>query len=207
MNLNKISIDYSRETDDGLLVFALSVYDALNPNPNFVWDTTVMPEFQQLLDYYRLLLSLVVNGTSADVLKKNLARTQLLDKLRSMANEVNYQAKGDVVKLQSSGFRLLKQRSKVGVLPKPTGFEVHSGDNSGSFTCIVDANPNVKVYLFISARVPAPANFNDWRQSTCPSRKATLSGFIPGVQYELKSAYQGSEKELIYSESIFVYAQ
>jgi hypothetical protein len=207
MSLNKVSIDYSRETDDGLLVFGQSVYDALNPNTNFTWEPTVMPAFQSDVDEYRRLLILVINGTSADVLKKNLSRNKLLSTLRSVATVVNIQANGDIVKLQSSGLRLVKPRTKVGILPKPTGFEVRSGDNSGSLFCSVNAHPNSKVYQFYSAKVPAPANITDWRQFTSPNHKATITGYVPGCQYELKSAYQGSDKELVYSDSIFVYAQ
>ncbi len=207
MSINKVSIDYSRETDNGLLVFAQSVYTALNPNTNFVWEATVMPAFELDIQNYRTSLNKAVNGTSADVLKKNLDRTQLLGTLRSIANEVNYQAKGDLVKLQSSGLRMVKGHSKVGVLPKPTGFKVQSGENSGSFFFTVDSHPNTNSYLFFSALVPAPLNLYEWREISSPTHSTTAIGFIQGKQYEMKAAYQGSEKELIFSDSIFIYAQ
>jgi hypothetical protein len=138
---------------------------------------------------------------------KNEARVALLENLRTIGMEINLQANNDLLKLQSSGFHLAKERSKVGILPKPTGFTVKSGDNSGDLLCNVDANPNASMYNFYSAPVPAPANINDWRLTPSTNRKKNIPGFIPGKQYELKCAYQGSEDTLIYSDSVFIFAQ
>lgn len=206
MSLAKVIIDYNRETDDGLLVLSSSVYAALQGNTNFTWKVGELEAFQQDITDYNGLLDRVVMGSSADVIKKNLGRAKLLGTMRNLANEVNFQAKGDVVKLQSSGFRLVKTRSKVGVLPKPTGFEVSNGDNSGSIICSVDANQHAKVYLYYIAMVPAPASIDLFKQISSPTRKTTIKDLIPGKQYEIKCAYQGSEIELIYSDSLFVWA-
>jgi hypothetical protein len=207
MGVYKVIIDYSKESDDRLSVLSESIYSCLNPNTNFTWETMVMPLFRGHIDEYRSCLEKVPAGTSADVIKKNMARKVLLIDFHDIGTEVNYQAAGDLVKLQSSGFLLAKIPSKVGLLPKPTGFEVTSGDNSGDFLCNVKAYSKAKMYLFISAPVPSPANFIDWRQSSSSAHKTNIQGFVPGKQYELKCAYLGTEKELVYSDSIFIYAQ
>lgn len=207
MATQKVIIDYSKDTDFELDVFAQNVYTALNPNPNFTWGETVMPKFQTDITAYRAALEKAQNGTPADTAAKNAARKTLLETLKKIAIEVNLQADYDVLKLQSSGLRLTKGKSKVGVLPKPTGFVVRSGDNSGDLLCDVDAHPNVLVYNFYSAPAPAPAGIAEWRLTPSSTHKKNISGFTPGKQYELKCAYQGSETTLVFSDSVFIYAQ
>lgn len=202
-----VIIDYSKVADGELDTFSESVYNALNPNTNFTWDSTFMPSFLAADNDYRTKLEKSLNGTTSDTAAKNVSRAALLKILRVVGSEVNLQANGDIEKLKSSGLQLSKSRSKVGVLPKPTGFKVKSGDNSGDLLCSVDANPNASVYNFYSAPVPAPASITDWRLTISTMHKKNIKGFTPGKQYEVKCAYQGSEDALVYSDSILIYAQ
>jgi hypothetical protein len=202
-----VIIDYSRDTDLELDVFAQNVYTALNPNPNFTWGETVMRNFQSNITAYRTALEKAQNGTPAETARKNAARKVLVVDLKNIALEVNIQANGDLLKLQSSGLRLAKTRSKVGILPKPTGFTVRSGGNSGDLLCIVDTHPNALSYNFYSAPAPSPASINDWRLTPSTTHKKNIAGFTPGKQYELKCAYQGSEETLVYSDPVLIYAQ
>jgi len=207
MSKPSVITDYSKVTDSELDSFAEAVYAALNPNPSFTWEGTIMQDFSAATEVYRLRLNRSLNGSASDTTAKNVSRAVLLDMLRTMALEVNLQANEDIVKLQSSGFMLSKTRSRVGVLPKPTNFKVKSGDNSGDLLCTVDANTNASVYNFYSAPAPAPASMADWRLTISTTRKKNISGFAPGKQYELKCAYKGSEDALVFSDSILIYAQ
>lgn len=207
MSKNHVITDNSKEVDNDLGNFAQNVYNSLNPNANFTWDASVMPQFQTGITTFRSAQEKVINGTPTDTTAKNVARAELLEKLRIIAIEVNLQANNDLQKLQSSGFHIAKGKNKVGILPKPTGFTVKTGDNSGDLLCNVDANTIANMYNFYSAPVPAPANINDWRLTPSTNRKKNIPGFIPGKQYELKCAYQGSEDTLIYSDSVFIFAQ
>jgi hypothetical protein len=207
MATQKVIIDYSKDTDFELDVFAQNVYTSLNPNPNFTWDEPIMLKFHADIAAYRNALEKVQNGTSADTIAKNTVRAALIEDLKKNAAEVNLQAGYDLQKLQSSGLRLAKGKTKVGVLPKPTGFAVKSGDNSGDLLCSVDRHPQALVYNFYSAPVPAPANIDDWRLTPSTTHKKNIQGFIPGKQYELKCAYLGSEEELVYSDPVSIYAQ
>jgi hypothetical protein len=207
MSKPSVLIDYSRDTDLELNVFAQNVYTALNPNPNFTWDESVMPKFQTDITAYRTALEKAQNGSPADTAAKNAARTTLLEELKKIATEVNLQANYDVLKLQSSGLLLKKRKSKVGILPKPTGFVVRSGDNSGDLFCSVDSHPNALVYNFYFAPAPAPVAIGDWRLIPSSVHKKNISGFTPGKQYEFKCAYQGSEETLVYSDPVLIYAQ
>jgi hypothetical protein len=207
MTKQAVIIDYSRDADKDLDNFAEAVYKALNPNPNFVWDTKVMPLFKTNTDNYRTMLQAAQNGTSTDVLAKNLAKTTLTDQMREIAMEVNKQAGDDLIKLQSSGFILARGKSKVGTLPKPTGFKVSTGANSGDLLMNVDANMDTTTYNFYTAPVPAPANINDWRLTPSTTHRKNISGFTPGTQYAVRCAYLGTDPTLVFSDTVQIYAQ
>lgn len=202
-----VRIDYTKVPDSELGPFTQSVYDALNPNEHFVWDATVMPAFQANITTYLNAYEKNINGKSADTIAKNVARINLLETLKLIASEVNLQGNKDVIILQSSGLTLVKERAKVGVLPKPSSFTVKSGDNSGDLLCSVSSNIHALTYNFYSAPVPTPAKISEWRLTPSSTRKMNISGFEPGVQYELKCAYQGTETQLVFSDSVNIFAQ
>jgi hypothetical protein len=207
MAKGSVIIDYGRDPDNELDNYAQSVYNALFSNPNFVWGEGVLASFLTNINDYANKLEIAKNGSTLDTAIKNAAKLVLTDQMRVLATEVNRQANGDILKLQSSGFTLAKERAKTGILPKPTGFKVKSGTNSGDILCDVDANTDADMYFFYSAPVPAPANINDWRLTPSTTRKKNISGYTPGKQYEFKCAYKGSDDALAFSDSIFLYAQ
>lgn len=139
------------------------------------------------------------------VTAKNVAKQALVDQMRVIALEINRQAAGDIIKLTSSGFTLAKEPTPKGVLPKPTGFKVERGDNSGDILFLVDANSDADRYNFYSAAVPAPENINEWRLVSSSTRKKNVSGFTPGKQYAFKCAYQATEDTLVYSDTILMF--
>jgi hypothetical protein len=204
---NSVSINYARLGDNELDNFSESVYKALNGNTNFTWSDGYLDGFNAANTNYRSKLEAATNGNSVNVAEKNSARKEVVDYLRDIAITVNQQADGDEVKLRSSGLRLVKSRSKVGLLPKPTGLSIKSGSNSGEFLCTVDPNNKTRMYNFYTAAVPAPEKIEDWRVTPSSSHSKNITGFKPGVQYAIRCAYQGSEPELVYSDTVLIYAQ
>ncbi|MGB4776143.1 MAG: hypothetical protein WBP45_13270 [Daejeonella sp.] len=207
MKKQTIIIDYSHEADNDLDNLAQTAFDALENNADFTFEAGVLPDLQTSINDYRFKLNQSKNGSSADKAAKNEAKEVLADQLKEVAIQVNLQADGDALKLMSSGFRLAKTGAPVGILPKPTGFSVKSGKNSGELMLSVDANKNATMYYFYTAPVPAPANLADWRLTPSTKSSINIAGFTPGKQYECKCAYKGSAEELVYSDSILIYAQ
>jgi hypothetical protein len=207
MPKSSVITNYTKTPDSEIGTLAQSAYNCLNPNANFTWDVTIMPLFQGAIDKYVNIYQKSRTGTTQDILEKNDAREELNDIMRKIGIEINLQGDGNYTILQSSGFKMAKEKSKIGVLPKPNGFVVSTGYNSGDLLCQVDPYPNVNTYNFYVAAVPAPANISDWRTIPSTKSKKNISGFIPGQRYELRSAYQGCCDELIFSDSVFIYAQ
>jgi len=207
MKKPSVIIDYTKLPENEIDNFSQIVYNSLNPNLAFTWEATVMPTFLASILSYRKSLETAQTGNSKDVVAKNIAKDIVTDKLRILGKEVNRQANFDLLKLRSSGLELAKEPTKKGILAKPTGFQVKSGDNSGDLLFSVDANSDADIYNFYSAPVPATVNLIDWRLTPVTTRKKNISGYTPGKQYELKCAYKGTADALIYSDSIFIFAQ
>ncbi len=143
----------------------------------------------------------------ADTIAKDEALKSLLALLTTMALTVNLQASGNKGKLESSGFTLAAVPGKIGVLAKPEGFKIKSGDNSGDVLLQVKPNPNADIYLFYSAPVPAPTSMENWRTIPSKKSKTNVSGYTPGKEYAFRCAYKGSEDTLIYSDIITMFVQ
>lgn len=202
-----VIINYSRTPDNELVSFSHNVISSLTGNTNFKFDATLLTQFNETTTSYSNSVVKALNGTSQDVAAKNSLKGLVCECLHEIALEVNMQAKGDILKLQSSGLTLAKEPKKKGVLPKPEKFKVTSGANRGDFLCEVESNKDAFVYNFYSAPVPAPENINEWRLTPSTTRKKNITGFTPGKEYELKCAYQGSEDTLTFSDSIRIFAQ
>ncbi len=207
MKKERVITDYSRTPDNSLDNLAQSAYDKLNNNTSFTFDATVLPNLLLLIDDYKAKLDKSKKGTSTDVAEKNAAKKELTDELKAIALEVNQQADGDLVKLTASGFNLAKKAAQVGILPKPVGFAVKSGKNSGELAFSTDSHKNAVVYYFYSTPVPAPGSIAAWRLNPSTKSAANINGYTPGQQYECKCAYKGTVDELVYSDSILIYAQ
>jgi hypothetical protein len=203
----KVIIDYTDVLEGELDNQGQAIFNSLVNNPYFTWANNEIGQLQNLVTAYGVAYEASRNGTKANTVAKDDARKARLAHLRLMALQVNLQANGDKLKLETSGFTLAKESAKVGVLPKPTGFKVKSGSNSGDFAVEVDANSSANVYLFYFTPTPASTNLNDWRLVPSNKLKANISGFTPGKQYECKCGYKGSEEVLVLNDGITIYAQ
>lgn len=198
---------YSKLDDSQLLTTSQQIYASLNPNSAFKWSAEEMTLFNSEIGAFEDLLIEAKSGNAQVILRKNVARETLLNRLRLFAMSVNIQADGDVIKLRSTNFTLAKEKEKVGLLPKPTDFKVVSGDNGGELVCTVKAHAKARMYCFYFAPVPSPASFDEWKNVMSSTHKKKIADFIPGKQYEFRCAYKGSEDEVVYSDPITIFAQ
>lgn len=201
-----VIIDYRKVADDKLTPFSLSILANLTGNTNFEFNAALLPKLGTLTAEFTERVVKAKTGTSQDVASKNVTKDLLCDCIREVGLEVNLQAKGDVLKLQSSGLILAKEHKKVGTLPKAEGLKVTGGANQGDFLCTVNVCKDAHFYNFYSALAPAPANINEWRLTPSTTHKKNISGFTPGKEYEFKCAYQGADDVLLFSDTIKVFA-
>lgn len=207
MALAKVIVNYTNVVESELDNLSQSIYNALLNNANFTWAANVLATLRALITDYSNKYEASKNGNKASTTAKEVAKKALLTQLRVMAMQVNVQALGNELKLESSGFTLAKTPSKRGILPKPTSFRVKSGDNSGELLFEVEANADADMYLFYSCATPGHANMDSWRLVPSNKRKINVDGFAPGKQYDLRCAFKGSEEDLVFSDTITLFVQ
>jgi len=203
MNKAEVITDYAKLPDHDLDNFAQKVYNSLNPNSNFTWAATIMPNFTTDITSYKSKLEAATVNTTA----KNTAKTKLVKTLHTIAESVNTQADGDINKLKSTAFTLAKEPTKIGILPKPEGFKVEAGENPGQIKFSVNAHSNATMYLFYCSPEPAPADITKWQAIISSSRIKTVSKFASGIRHKCVCAYKGAADEVIYSEPLYIYVQ
>lgn len=203
----QVIIDYSDETDQDLRLISSNVYASLNGNPYFTWPPSKLDTLKDSVDDFDFKLSEARNNDSIKIAKKNDSRVVIVSILHDMAQEVNRQANGDIVKLKSSGFILARSRGSVGPLEAPTNVKVVNGPNPGEISCSVDAHPDAIMYFFYFATVPAPENIEDWRLKHTTQHSKTFKGFKSGSLQAVICAYRGTSDELNFSKPINIYVQ
>jgi len=199
--------NYSKLSDSELLTQCQKTNKSLTGNANFKFEAERLSEFSSnILRFQDGILAAKDGGVQA-INSKNIARQAVLDDLRYFGVAVNLQAEGDKEKLLTSGLTLSKDHAPKGVLPKPTGFDLDAGDNSGEIVCSVNALNSARMYCFYYAEAPAPANVSEWKVVMSTTRKKKITGLTSGKKYEFRCAYKGSEDEVIYSDLLTIYAQ
>jgi len=149
-----------------------------------------------------------IDGTKADVLKKNEAKAALVAELNDMAIELCVMAKGDREKLASTGFTLVKETEKGKEPPKPSNFKVEYGVNEGSLIFSVKSHADARFYIFLFTPITsAPSDIATWSQVSSTSSKKEITGFKHGVDYLCRSANMGPKGKLIYSDTLTVLAR
>jgi hypothetical protein len=149
-----------------------------------------------------------IDGTKADVLKKNEAKSTLIKELNEMAIELCVMAKGDREKLASTGFTLVKETEKGKEPPKPSNFKVEYSVNEGSLIFSVKSHADARVYVFLfTAADSVLSDLSAWSQVSSTSSKKEITGFKHGVDYLCRCAYMGPKGKLIYSDAISILAR
>ena len=149
-----------------------------------------------------------IDGSKADVLKKNEAKAALVADLNELAVEVCVIAKGDREKLATTGFVLVKETEKGKEPPKPTNFKVEYGVNEGSLIFSVKAHSDARFYIFLFTPVNSnPSELSAWPQVSSTSSKKEITGFKHGVDYLCRCAYMGPKGKLIYGDAITILAR
>lgn len=207
MSKATVVTNYSKLSDSELLTQAQKTNKSLTGNTNFKFEAERLPQFATNISRLQDGILAAKDGGVQAINSKNIARQTVIDDLHYFGVAVNLQAEDDKEKLLTTGLTLSKDPAPKGVLPKPTGFDLDAGDNSGEIVCTVNALSGTRMYCFYYAESPAPASIEDWKVIMSTTRKKKITGLTSGKKYEFRCAYKGSEDEVIYSDLLTIYAQ
>lgn len=200
MNKSKVITSYVRYADADLDVLAGGTVKSLTGNANFTFTGTELTALTAAETAYHSKLILVATGGPAAIIEKNTARADLLTAMNVMAIQVNLQANGDLLKLQSSGLPLVKQ-PQYHSQPIPTGLVIDNGTN-GDLKVKVDSSPvgdNGVVFAYTPA-TNTITDPNQWTLKPVNSHSIVLKALTPSVGYKVTAAYKGNDiDELVWA--------
>ena len=195
--MNRAIISFKNEKDDEILTTANSAVTGLTGNANFAF-TTELTDIVTAKTTYATKLGLVATGNNTAVTAKDTAKEVLELKLAVISKAVNFQANGDLAKLQSSGLPLAKLpvHNNMGV---PANFLVARTNIAGDMEVSV-ANPiygtHGTIFAFWKPELgPTPANINDWFFRHSNGHSFTIKGLTPNTEYHFAAAYKGNDTE------------
>lgn len=208
MNNIELITSHGNLKDGEVITFTENVIDRLSDNALFSIPKERLDLFRSTLTDYQLKLAKSKDGSKLDTLQKNDSKMVLTSLLDGLAVDLCVQAKGDRTKLATTGFTLIKEPEKRKQPSKPTKFTVENGINEGELIFSVAACKETNMYLFYYT--PAPAIQPDptsWKVTVATTHKLKITGFTHGVEYECRCAYQGSDKTLVFSDTVRKLAQ
>ncbi len=195
MNNNKIKTNFSKYTDANLDVIAGTAVKNLTANANFTFNNGELTTLTAAATKYHNMLEALVNGGKAAVIQKNAARKDLQIALNTIALQVNIQANGDAIKLQSSGLPLATVPQHR-IQQAPVNLQVVNGNGSNLEVSVnvspVGDNGTVFAYTPVTNAVANPAL---WILQPTNGHSATIKGLTSGVEYKFSAAYKGNDKD------------
>ncbi len=126
MRKPKVLIDFSRYTDAELDQVAATIIAAMTDNTNFTTPVPALSLLSTALTAYRNALSAAAMGGEADTIFKDQQREALEELLVPLGLYVELESNGDEAVMLSSGYKVSKQPTPVGQLPKPSNFKVRA---------------------------------------------------------------------------------
>lgn len=110
-----IKLNLGQLTPIALLALLRNVITKMTGNANFVTPAIALEDFTTLANDLEASIEAATHGSKQSRLVRDQYIAKAQDALRIQANYVRSQCNGDAVKLNSSGYELVKQREPVGI--------------------------------------------------------------------------------------------
>lgn len=200
MKTSKITLGFTRLSDDQLEGRALAIAAAMTGNANFPEPAPALADLNNSIKLFSDALALAKTRDRVKVAIKNRLRQNLELLLTSLASHCSYTAKADRAILASSGFALNTESNGARPLTLPENFTVQPGNHSGEVLLYINSVPNAKTYLFLYG--PSPIANEAWFLAVNSLPYFTLTGLIPGNTYSFKIGVTGSKGQVLYTNVI-----
>lgn len=196
MKIAKVLISFSRYTDADFLQKALFIVTCMTNNLNFPTPVPTLTDVQTGYDAYSNALNAASALGRQAVLDKNIARETLEDLLGQLGRYVMFVANGDESILGSSGFTMAKVPQPM-VLDSPGNVTLTNGDNPGELISQVPKQNAITFNHQITDVLPTEGTV--WSSFTVSTSRFTFRDLVPGKQYWVRVAANGSRKQIKYS--------
>lgn len=198
----KVLIDYSKYSDEELVIEAQHVEDRMTGNTNFPEPVAPLTKMTAAKEDFITKLAASKNGGTDRTLPKNQARIALIDALRDLGFYVQLNCKNDLSIAQGTGFGTRKEKEIYGVLPKPR-VKAEPGQFPGSIKVTVDAVKGASNYIYEWAQTPVNGQ-TIWEYDLSKT-SMVIKNLELGKEYAFRVAAKGSAEGKVFSDIITHY--
>ena len=203
----KVLTNFQLMADDAILVNAKTILSAMTDNLNFENPVPPLAEFAfAVKTYENALVKARQTQSIQDVEAKKIAKLNLQNILSKLANYVNLEADGDIIKLDSSGFTLNKTPHKHGILEAPRAISLIS-IHASQVQIKIGKVENASGYLVMYREIGE----NAWHSELLSKTTGTIKNLKSIAKYEFKAAATSSTSsklnEYNYSQIVSVLVQ
>jgi len=200
MKIAKIATHFSKVRGNDLSGMTFNIVEKINASEDYKTLLPLLPAIKTTADEYVAALTKSIKGSVADTAFKNQKRKSLEKLLSGLAVQVSIIADGDQLKLENSGFQLVKSRVYKSSLPAPETVKFETGENPGKIYFIVSKVYGARGYLLALSLSPASEKMEDWKvKFFSSSSRGEITGLESGKKYTIKAAALGSESNKIES--------
>jgi hypothetical protein len=194
---------FASYSDPVLASFFAGVALMLTGNVHFLaLQAVVLPALQTGIDDYVSALNGSVTRTAGTAALKNQKKLILVNLGRSLVDDVNGIAKGDLAKLNTTGLEVWDGISSPRILGSIEFFKAVRGKN----TCTVDLSvkaENARGAMYSYTPDPLTAG-SVWKSDLCTELTCTISNLTAGEKLWFQSKVIGSNGQFLISDPIMV---
>ena len=201
MKVARILINFTRLGDDKLQSFSTRVLTAMKISAYFPTPNPTLADLQAAIDAFVAAVAAADIGGPTARQDRSVKKAVLVNVLLDLANDVTKTAKGDRLKLVSSGYDISPENFNPGTIGLIVKFNVLLGKVSGSAVLNSNGVKNAVSYTFQYTLGPATAN-SVWVSATFSKAKYTFTGLEPGKEYSFRMIAVGTNGQESYSEII-----
>lgn len=192
---------YAKLSDSDLNTKSKSIVTSLTDNTYFPTTSPTLADFSLLQTAYSEALINSAGRDRTNVAIKNQAKTNLLNSMKFLATNIEDLAKGDHVKLVSSGFDLSSSGESSPGLTPPENFVVTDGPNRGELKLSMKGDSRALAYFFEHTEEPLTEN-SKWSSRTSSVREHIITGLRSGVRTYVRAGKIGRKNKEVYSETL-----
>ena len=178
MRKPKLIVDSSNDSDSLMVTHSQGIVTKMTGNAHFPTPVPSLADVTTAITDLETSITGATSGDHAAVQLKEQKRKTLDDLLHQLALYVETESAGDPAVMLGAGFKISKDPSPVGPLPKPTGFKVQSV-GKGEMKLSVDKLDGADHYLFEYRQTTATA----WEQKISTKSRLLLTGLESGKEY------------------------
>lgn len=197
MKTSKLSLSFSRFTDDSLETKAESILQSLTGNANFPSPVPPLTDLQTAITNYSTALVAAATKDRVKVAEKNQYRSQLEAVLNQLGMYVMYVANGNAVMLASSGYDMAKQPQSNN-LEEPGVVTITNGITTGQLVASLKRVKGAYSYLYQITPDPLTAT-SVWDSHAVIKASNTFINLSAGKKYWIRIGAVGSGSQLAFT--------